>query len=70
MDVFFVLLFQRIKLRLTVLHLNNCRRVGFDLAESWHWALSVAVVTPAARSGYRHGDEDLNCSLPFTGQWS
>lgn len=65
MSIFLVSLFQRIKLKLTVLHLNNCRRAAFFLSvESWPWFSQWWLRTAAACLDYHRQDEDLNCSLP------
>lgn len=63
---------QRVKLKFTVLHLNDCGRVVLDLVtQSWPWVLSVEVVCPvAACLGCCGHDEDLKCWLPFPAQWA
>ena len=58
----FVLLFQRIKLRLIVFHPTNCK-----WCLTWQnlgTGLSMVVATSAACSGYPPDEEDLQCS-PF-----
>lgn len=65
MSIFLVSLFQRIKLKLTVLHPNNCRRAAFFLSvESWPWFSQWWLRTAAECLNYHRQDEDLNCSLP------
>lgn len=72
MDLFVVSLFQRIKLKLTVHHPQNCRVVFSWVAESWQWVLSMVVMQDSSMPKlppwwWRH---EMLASLHCTGpQW-